>query len=107
MNIMTASVVERTREIGIRKALGASRKNIVFQFLVESSTLSFVGGIFGIFVGIGGIFLIQILSNKPRLLALEYVFAAFIVATVVGILSGLYPAIRAAKLNPVESLRYE
>lgn len=107
MNIMTASVVERTREIGIRKALGASKKDIVFQFLVESSTLSFIGGVFGILIGIGGIYLIQFLSNKPRLLALEYVFAAFIVATVVGILSGLYPAIRAAKLNPVESLRYE
>ncbi|MBI3815327.1 MAG: FtsX-like permease family protein [Nitrospinae bacterium] len=107
MNIMTISVVERTREIGIRKALGARKSDIRLQFLSESVFISLSGGVIGTGVGITLISIIQVLSHKPRLLAPEYVAVALIVSILTGIFSGIYPALRAASLNPVEALRYE
>lgn len=107
MNIMTVSVVERTKEIGLRKAVGARKVDIMVQFLFESIFISFLGGIIGGGVGVGLIWLIQLLSNKPRLLAIEYVIISLIVSILTGIFSGLYPAHRAASLDPVEALRYE
>ncbi|MEW6381684.1 MAG: ABC transporter permease [bacterium] len=107
MNIMTVSVVERIREIGLRKALGAKRSDILVQFLSEAIAISLLGGVVGTLMGIGLIWIIQILSNKPRLLAPEYIVAALAVSILTGILSGLYPAHRAASLDPVEALRHE
>ncbi len=107
MNIMTISVVERTREIGIRKAMGARRADIMVQFLSESVFISLLGGLCGAGAGIAIISIIQILSHKPRLLAPEYVAVALTVSILTGIFSGLYPAYRAASLDPVKALRYE
>ena len=107
MNIMTISVVERTREIGIRKAMGARKADIMVQFLSESVFISLLGGFCGAGAGIAIISIIQIVSHKPRLLAPEYVAVALTVSILTGIFSGLYPAYRAASLDPVKALRYE
>ncbi|MEW5801093.1 MAG: ABC transporter permease [bacterium] len=107
MNIMTVSVVERIREIGLRKALGATQSDILIQFLSESICISLLGGILGTLLGTGLIWVIQILSHKPRLLAMEYIAAALAVSILTGVFSGLYPAHRAASLDPVEALRHE
>jgi len=107
MNIMISSVVERTREIGIRKSLGATNKDILFQFLTEAIVISIIGGIIGCLVGVGTTLIIELVSNRPRLLALEFIIIALFVSIWVGILSGLYPALRAARLDPVDALRYE
>ncbi len=108
MNIMLVSIRERTREIGIRKAVGATRRDILIQFLIESATLSSTGGIIGITIGIAGGFIIQSLisgfhiSITPWSVLLAFFFSAF-----VGIFFGVYPAYKAAQLDPIESLRYE
>lgn len=107
MNIMIASVVERTREIGIRKALGARRADILIQFLTESTLISLVGGSIGVATGIFCIYAIEILMKKPTGVDIEYLVAAMAVSFVVGVLSGIYPAMRAASMDPVEALKYE
>ena len=106
MNIMTASVVERTQEIGTRKALGARKADITMQFLTESVMIGFFGGAIGIVLAVGLIFLVEFLSNKPLLLASEYIAISLFVSIVIGVLSGIYPASRAASMDPVDALRF-
>lgn len=107
MNIMLVSVTERTREIGIRKALGARRRDILGQFLLEAAVLSGLGGIIGLTLGWGGAQAIERLAGSPTVVVPEVAMLAFAISVGVGIFFGLYPASRAAKLNPVEALRYE
>lgn len=107
MNIMLVSVTERTREIGIRKAVGAKKKNILWQFLVEAVTLSMVGGLIGIILG--GIIAKVVAAFTPLPAAVEAwsVITGLIIATSVGLFFGIFPAMKAAKLNPIACLRYE
>jgi len=107
MNIMSTSVIERTREIGIRKALGAKYKDILYQFLIEAVVVSIVGGFIGLVLGGIAAYLISILSGYPLEPSWITAFFALIISMLVGILSGYYPAHRAAKLKPVDALRYE
>ncbi|MGQ0537380.1 MAG: ABC transporter permease [Gemmatimonadaceae bacterium] len=107
MAIMMVSVTSRTREIGVRKALGATRRDIMSQFLVEASTLTGIGGLIGIFAGIGVGQLIALLLRVDAPLPFTQTVAAVLVSVAVGIVFGLIPARRAAKLDPVEALRYE
>jgi len=107
MNIMLVSVTERTREIGIRKAIGAKRANIILQFLTEAMTLSATGGIIGILVGVALGILVNSLLKFPLGVSAFWVIIGFVVAVSVGLISGIYPAIKAARLDPIESLRYE
>ncbi|MGC8742819.1 MAG: ABC transporter permease [Verrucomicrobiia bacterium] len=107
MNIMLATVTERTREIGIRRALGAKRRDIVTQFLVESVMLSGTGGLIGVLFGIIIPFLVTAFANMKTIVTLWSPLLAFSISALVGIVFGLYPAIRAAKMDPVEALRHE
>jgi putative ABC transport system permease protein len=107
MNIMLVTVTERTREIGLRKALGAKKKVITLQFLTESIILTFSGGLIGIILGIIASFIISRLTSSPFVLAPTSMLLAFIVSAGIGILFGWYPARRAANLQPIEALRYE
>ena len=107
MNIMLVTVVERTREIGLRKALGATRKTVVSQFLIESTILTIAGGIMGMILGIVLSFVISKLINLPFVLDFASVALAIGVSGGIGILFGWYPAQKAAKLQPIEALRYE
>ena len=107
MVIMLVSVTERTREVGIRKALGATRREIVWQFLIEAAVLTSIGGIIGIMGGLGLALAISGLGGFPFSLPLHWVLVAVVVSAGTGILFGIYPANRAAKLDPVEALRYE
>jgi putative ABC transport system permease protein len=107
MNIMLVSVTERTREIGIRKALGATRSNILLQFLVEALVLCLLGGVLGILVGGGGAFLLSRLANWNTLISPAAIGLAVAFSGVVGVFFGLWPARRAAKLDPIQALRYE
>jgi len=107
MNIMLVSVTERTREIGLRKALGAKKKIIVLQFLIEAILLTFIGGIIGIGVGIGVSYIYSLLTGSLFVVSPISVMIAFIVSAGIGILFGWYPASRAANLQPIEALRYE
>ena len=107
MNIMLMVVTERTREIGIRKAVGASYQAILWQFLVEAVTLSLAGGVFGILLGYGGASLVGAYTPLPYSLAMWSVVMAIGVVTAVGVIFGIYPASRAAKLDPIEALGYE
>ena len=107
MNIMLVSVTERTREIGIRMAIGARSAAIRRQFLIESVTLSVVGGIFGILLGIGASITISKTLNWPVLISSVSIFASVIFSVFVGVAFGYYPARKAAGLDPIEALRYE
>jgi putative ABC transport system permease protein len=107
MNIMLVSVTERTREIGIRKAIGAKRRDILAQFLIESLTLSVIGGVFGIALGWWGAVLIADLGGWPTMITPDSIALAFFFSAAVGIGFGLYPAQKAAALDPIEALRYE
>lgn len=107
MNIMLASVTERTREIGIRRAIGAKRHHIVAQFLVETCVLSFCGGILGLLVGVLIPLAVTKFSGMPTCVRPYSLALAFCISAAVGIVFGLYPALRAARLDPVEALRHE
>jgi putative ABC transport system permease protein len=108
MNIMLASVTERTREIGIRRALGAKRRHITLQFLIETTVISLTGGVIGIALGTAGARLIPMLAtNYPTSIATWSVVGSFIVSGMIGISFGLYPAVMAARMNPIEALRHE
>lgn len=107
MNIMLVSVTERTREIGVRKALGATRRNILIQFLVEAVVICQMGGFLGIFLGVLVGNIVTLLLGGSFLFPWLWITIALITCTFVGLLSGLYPALRAAELDPIESLRYE
>jgi putative ABC transport system permease protein len=107
MNVMLVSVTERTREIGIRLAVGARRRNIVEQFLLEAVLISAAGGLLGIAVGILSIPLAAVLNQGVALLAPNSIPLAFGVALMTGVVFGLYPALRASRLDPIEALRYE
>ncbi len=108
MNIMLVTVTERTREIGLRKAIGAKRRDILIQFLVESMTLSVAGGLVGVGLGVSGALAIAAISQEfaPSVSALTIALSTGMSA-LVGLVAGLYPAVRAARLNPIEALRYE
>jgi putative ABC transport system permease protein len=107
MNIMLVSVTERTREIGLRMAVGARRRDILAQFLVEALTMSLVGGAIGIAVGLGGSHAISYFADWRTLIAPDAVVVAFAFAAAVGVVFGLYPARKAARLDPIDALRFE
>ncbi len=107
MNIMLVSVTERTREIGVRKAIGAKRSNIIMQFLTEAMTLSGTGGIVGILAGLSLGTGVNLLLGFPLSVSPFWIVLGFTVSVSVGLVSGIYPAIKASKLDPIESLRYE
>ena len=107
MNIMLVSVTERTREIGVRVALGARRRDILMQFLVESATISALGGSIGMMLGVGIGAIISLVLKTPIIVSFGTMLAAFGFSSAIGIIFGLYPANRAAKLDPIDALRYE
>lgn len=107
MNIMLVTVTERTREIGLRKALGAKKKVIIAQFLTESIILTFSGGIIGVAIGVITSYGISVATNSPFVVSPLAILFAFVVSVGIGILFGWYPARRAANLQPIEALRYE
>jgi len=107
MNIMLVSVTERTREIGIRIAVGAKGKDILLQFLIESLVLSLIGGILGIGIGIAGTLVLSTFTQWPTVFSIEAILLSFLFSGSVGVFFGFYPARKASLLNPIEALRYE
>ena len=107
MNIMLVSVGERTREIGIRIAVGAKERDILVQFLIEAILISLVGGFIGIFLGIAGSQIASYFTGWPSVISINMVFISFGFAAFIGIFFGIYPARKASKLDPIEALRYE
>jgi len=107
MNIMLVSVTERTREIGIRIAVGAKSRDILLQFLIESLVLSLIGGSLGIGIGVAGTIILSTFTQWPTLFSIEAILLAFLFAGSVGVFFGFYPARKASLLNPIEALRYE
>ncbi len=105
MNIMLVSVTERTREIGLKKAIGARKKRILFQFLTEAGVLTFMGGLLGVIAGIGFSFLLSALTGAPTAISVPACLIAVIFSIVIGVVFGLIPAVKAAKLNPIDALR--
>ncbi|RKX24556.1 MAG: hypothetical protein DRP45_07945 [Candidatus Zixiibacteriota bacterium] len=107
MNIMLVSVTERTREIGVRKAIGAKRSNIILQFLTEATSLSGLGGVIGVIFGVGTGLILNSSFGFPVTIPVFWVVIGFVVSVSVGLISGVYPAVKAARLDPIEALRYE
>ncbi|MCP1126073.1 ABC transporter permease [Bacillus sp. 3103sda1] len=107
MNIMLVSVTERTREIGVRKALGATRGKILLQFLIEAVMLTLLGGLIGIGLGYGGAYIVSAFAKWPPLVSWQVVLGGVLFSMTLGIIFGLIPANKAAKLDPIEALRYE
>jgi putative ABC transport system permease protein len=107
MNIMLMGVTERTREIGVRKAIGARRRDITFQFLVEAMTLTGSGGVIGVILSLLISFVLRTTHLLPSAVPIWAVLLALTVASSVGLFFGIYPAMKAARLDPVEALRYE
>lgn len=107
MNIMLASVTERTREIGVRKSLGATRRDVLLQFLVESGVMATIGGVLGVVVAAAISFAVGHLTPFPMDLPIRWVIIGVMVAALVGVFFGVYPAYKASKLNPIEALRFE
>jgi len=107
MNIMLVSVTERTREIGIRMAVGAHGRDILMQFLIEAVTLSLIGGCLGVLAGVGSARFLAVMRGWPILTPPEWIFISFAASAAVGILFGFYPAYKAAQLDPIDALRYE
>ena len=108
MNIMLVSVTERTREIGLRKAVGAKRRNVLGQFLIEAVTLALIGGILGIILGGGGaLAATSFIDNFSAVVGIDAIVIAVLFSMAVGLFFGIYPAYRASRLNPIDALRYE
>jgi putative ABC transport system permease protein len=107
MNIMLASVMERTREIGVRRAIGAKRRDVIRQFLIETTIISLAGGVLGVIVGVLLSRLIGYLAGWSTIVTTTSIVLAFFVSVTIGLVFGLYPAIRAASLDPVKALHYE
>jgi putative ABC transport system permease protein len=107
MNVMLATVTERTREIGIRKALGASRSDIMLQFLIEATVMAAVGGVMGVTLAYGIAGLTKVATSVPMKVPIPAVLLAEIISAAVGVFFGVYPARKAAALQPIEALRQE
>jgi putative ABC transport system permease protein len=107
MNIMLATVLERTREIGLRRALGARQKDIRSQFIAETVSISAIGGTAGIFFGFGLSMAISAFTGWPVGWTITAVLLSFFVCTVIGLVSGIYPALQASRLDPIEALRHD
>jgi putative ABC transport system permease protein len=107
MNIMLVSVTERTREIGIRMSVGAQGRDILLQFLIEAVTLSLLGGVIGILLGVGSAELVSAIKGWPTLVSVSSVVLAFLFSAAVGVFFGFYPARKASRLDPIDALRYE
>ena len=107
MNIMLVSVTERTREIGLKKAIGARKSRILMQFLTEAAVLTILGGLLGVLAGIGLAELISRLTQTPVAISMGVSLAAVLFSMVIGIIFGLLPSIKAANLNPIDALRHE
>ncbi len=107
MNILLVSVTERTREIGVRMAVGAKRRHILLQFLIEAMTLSLCGGLLGIVLGVAASKLTTTLAGWPTVVSFQAIVLAFVFSLAIGLFFGLYPANKASRLNPIEALRYE
>jgi putative ABC transport system permease protein len=107
MNIMLVSVTERTREVGIRKAMGAKRRDVLLQFLIEAVILALAGGVIGVLLGISVSKVVTLAVGLPSTIQLWAVFAGLFVATSVGVFFGVYPAKKAATLDPIAALRFE
>ena len=107
MNIMLASVTERTREIGIRRAIGAKRKQIIYQFLIETVVLSMAGGLVGLGIGVLIPFMITHFSGMPTVITCDGILLPLFISMAIGIVFGLYPAMNAARVDPIVALRHE
>jgi putative ABC transport system permease protein len=107
MNIMLVSVTERTREIGIRMAIGARGRHVLLQFLFEAVTLSLFGGTIGVLLGVGVARLFAKVANWPMVISAQAIIVAFAVAVTIGVFFGFYPAQKASRLDPIDALRYE
>lgn len=107
MNILLVSVTERTREIGLRMAVGAKRRHILLQFLIEAIIMTAIGGVIGVAAGIGGAKLLTTMIGWPTIISPEAIVVAFLFSLIVGVFFGLYPANKASKMNPIQALHYE
>jgi putative ABC transport system permease protein len=107
MNIMLVSVTERTREIGIRRAIGAKKRNIMTQFIMEAIVLCELGGVIGVVLGILGGNVLAYFMKVPPVIPVDWIVLGLLICSVVGVVFGTYPAYKAANLDPIESLRYE
>jgi putative ABC transport system permease protein len=107
MNIMLVSVTERTREIGVRRAIGAKKRNIMTQFIMEAIVLCELGGVIGVVLGILGGNVLAYFMKVPPVIPVDWIVLGLLICSIVGVVFGTYPAYKAANLDPIESLRYE